>query len=72
MIIFLLFTLLVIEDDGQLYTWGRGFAGASDTHVPQCVYTELSFSQAALGWNHALLLSGIAYSNDNDDVHIYT
>lgn len=41
-------------------------------HVPQCVHTDLSFSQAALGWNHALLLTGIANSYDNDDVHIYT
>lgn len=49
-----------LSDDGRLYTWGRGFSGASDTHVPQCVYTDLSFSQAALGWNHALLLTADA------------
>ncbi|CDP00277.1 unnamed protein product [Coffea canephora] len=44
--------------EGQLYTWGRGFGGASDVHIPQCVTTCLSFSTAALGWNHALLLTG--------------
>ncbi|KAL3501323.1 hypothetical protein ACH5RR_035772 [Cinchona calisaya] len=44
--------------EGRLYTWGRGFNGASDMHVPWSVNTYLSFSHAALGWNHALLLSG--------------
>lgn len=49
-----------LSDNGRLYTWGRGFGGASDTHVPECFYTDLSFSQAALGWNHALLLTADA------------
>ncbi|GAB2297260.1 hypothetical protein Dimus_031370 [Dionaea muscipula] len=44
--------------DGQLYTWGRDFNGTSDASLPWCLRSSLSFKQAALGWNHALLLTG--------------
>lgn len=44
--------------NGQLYTWGRGFGGCSDCHQPQVLPSLLRFSQIALGWNHALLVSG--------------
>ncbi|CAL1413792.1 unnamed protein product [Linum trigynum] len=43
--------------DGKLYTWGRGFSGSPDINVPSCTLPSLSFSQVALGWNHALLLT---------------
>ncbi|GAB4839939.1 hypothetical protein Ancab_020649 [Ancistrocladus abbreviatus] len=44
--------------DGQLYTWGRGFSGSSDASLPQHLPSSLSFTQAAVGWNHALVLTG--------------
>ncbi|KAA8529475.1 hypothetical protein F0562_033726 [Nyssa sinensis] len=44
-----------LSADGNLYTWGRGFSGSSDAYYPQCLTSSLSFTQAALGWNHALL-----------------
>ncbi|XP_068643656.1 ultraviolet-B receptor UVR8 [Aristolochia californica] len=44
-------------DNGYLYTWGRGFSGSSDVHIPQHLFTPLKFSQVAVGWNHALLLT---------------
>ncbi|CAL5428890.1 unnamed protein product [Camellia sinensis] len=47
-----------LSADGHLYTWGRGFNGSSDAYTPQCLSSSLSFIQAALGWNHALLLTG--------------
>ncbi|GLT98353.1 hypothetical protein SLE2022_158620 [Rubroshorea leprosula] len=47
-----------ISADGQLYTWGRGFGGTSDSHCPQLVPSSLCCSEASLGWNHALVLSG--------------
>ncbi|KAL9263480.1 Ultraviolet-B receptor UVR8-like protein [Drosera capensis] len=44
--------------DGQLYTWGRGYSGkTSDASLPCQLKSSLSFKQAALGWNHALLLT---------------
>ncbi|CAA3024809.1 Hypothetical predicted protein [Olea europaea subsp. europaea] len=42
---------------GHLYTWGRGFHGASDSYIPHCIPADLSFNQVALGWNHALVLT---------------
>ncbi|XP_019051441.1 PREDICTED: ultraviolet-B receptor UVR8 isoform X1 [Nelumbo nucifera] len=47
-----------LSANGQLYTWGRGFGGTSDIHLPQTLPSPLRFSQVALGWNHALLLTG--------------
>ncbi|GMH15329.1 hypothetical protein Nepgr_017170 [Nepenthes gracilis] len=44
--------------DGKLYTWGRTFNGTSDVPFPQRFPSSLSFTQAALGWNHALLTTG--------------
>ncbi|XP_077245339.1 regulator of chromosome condensation (RCC1) family protein [Tasmannia lanceolata] len=41
----------------QLYTWGRGFSGFSDYYHPQLLPSPEKFSQVALGWNHALLLT---------------
>ncbi|KAL9365506.1 hypothetical protein Peur_043379 [Populus x canadensis] len=44
--------------NGHLYTWGRGFAGASDANFPQLSPSSMGCTKAALGWNHCLLLSG--------------
>ncbi|CAK9137071.1 unnamed protein product [Ilex paraguariensis] len=46
-----------LSANGQLYTWGRGFSGSSDVYHPHGVTASLSFTQAALGWNHALTLA---------------
>ncbi|XAR65146.1 hypothetical protein NMG60_11009150 [Bertholletia excelsa] len=47
-----------LSADGCLYTWGRGFSSNSDAYIPQCLSSSLSSIQVALGWNHALLLTG--------------
>lgn len=47
-----------LSADGHLYTWGRGFNRHSDTTTPQCLPSSLHFTQVALGWNHALVLTG--------------
>ncbi|KAK9119442.1 hypothetical protein Scep_017535 [Stephania cephalantha] len=47
----------VLTVDGHLYTWGRGFNGASDANLPRLLPSRLKFTQVALGWNHALLLT---------------
>ncbi|XP_057493667.1 ultraviolet-B receptor UVR8 isoform X1 [Actinidia eriantha] len=47
-----------LSADGRLYTWGRGYTSRSDAYNPQLLGSSLSFVQAALGWNHALLLTG--------------
>ncbi|XP_059648896.1 ultraviolet-B receptor UVR8 [Cornus florida] len=47
-----------LSADGNLYIWGRGFSGTSNDYYPQCLTSSLSFTQAALGWNHALGLTG--------------
>ncbi|KAL8161536.1 hypothetical protein V2J09_013025 [Rumex salicifolius] len=47
-----------ISANGKLYTWGRGFNGTADSCLPSRLSSPLSFTQAALGWNHALLLTG--------------
>ncbi|XP_031100037.1 ultraviolet-B receptor UVR8 isoform X1 [Ipomoea triloba] len=44
--------------DGHLYTWGRSFGSDSDMYTPRCVTVRSSFCSAALGWNHALALTG--------------
>lgn len=44
--------------DGHLYTWGKGFSKMSDSYIPQRLSSSLCFLKAALGWNHALLLTG--------------
>nr|GMN70765.1 hypothetical protein TIFTF001_055872 [Ficus carica]GMN70769.1 hypothetical protein TIFTF001_055874 [Ficus carica] len=44
--------------DGHLYTWGRGFLENSDARCPVHLPTSFRFTNAALGWNHALLLTG--------------
>ncbi|XP_038704342.1 ultraviolet-B receptor UVR8 isoform X5 [Tripterygium wilfordii] len=44
--------------DGHLYTWGRGFSGTSDTCFPQRVPSAFPFTKVAVGWNHALVLTG--------------
>ncbi|KAH6769551.1 Regulator of chromosome condensation family protein [Perilla frutescens var. hirtella] len=48
-----------LSGDGSLYTWGRGFSGAPDAYIP-CHFDAAAFpiSDVALGWNHALLLTG--------------
>lgn len=45
--------------NGHLYTWGKGFDNTPDVHCPQCLPSSSQFSKVALGWNHALLLTGI-------------
>ncbi|XP_074274522.1 ultraviolet-B receptor UVR8 isoform X2 [Silene latifolia] len=47
-----------ISADGNLYTWGRSFSSHSNIYVPELLSSSLSFKEAALGWNHALLLTG--------------
>lgn len=47
-----------LSDDGHLYTWGRGFPGNSDARCPVHLPTSFRVTNAALGWNHALLLTG--------------
>ncbi|KAH9773694.1 hypothetical protein KPL71_013401 [Citrus sinensis] len=47
-----------LSAEGHLYTWGRGFNSTSDVNCPQSLPSSLSFSQAALGWNHVLVLTG--------------
>ncbi|KAL2904413.1 Ultraviolet-B receptor UVR8 [Bienertia sinuspersici] len=46
-----------LSADGCLYTWGRGFSSNSNTCIPQSLPSTLYFKQAALGWNHALILT---------------
>ncbi|KAF5443253.1 hypothetical protein F2P56_035825 [Juglans regia] len=46
--------------DGHLYNWGRGFSGSPDSHFPQFSSSSFMFTRAALGWNHALALTGDA------------
>lgn len=53
----MIFTFLLA--DGHLFTWGRGFVGTQDVCYPNRVISPFSFMQAALGWNHALVLTGI-------------
>lgn len=47
-----------ISLNGNLYVWGRAFCGAPDVYRPRRVTADLYFSQVALGWNHALVLTG--------------
>ncbi|XP_021731124.1 ultraviolet-B receptor UVR8 isoform X1 [Chenopodium quinoa] len=46
-----------LSGSGRLYTWGRSFSSSSNVCIPQSVCSSLSFEQAALGWNHALVLT---------------
>ncbi|XP_058105993.1 ultraviolet-B receptor UVR8 isoform X4 [Magnolia sinica] len=48
---------VALSANGNLYIWGRGFGGASDAYCPQLLPSPLKFSQVAVGWNHALLLT---------------
>ncbi|XP_009801857.1 ultraviolet-B receptor UVR8 isoform X1 [Nicotiana sylvestris] len=47
-----------ISLNGHLYIWGRAFCGASDVYRPCRVTADLPLIQVALGWNHALVLTG--------------
>ncbi|KAK3026649.1 hypothetical protein RJ639_040676 [Escallonia herrerae] len=47
-----------LSADGHLYIWGRGFGSTTDVYCPHRASASLTFTQAALGWNHALLLTG--------------
>ncbi|KAF5443254.1 hypothetical protein F2P56_035825 [Juglans regia] len=53
-------SLVLLEVDGHLYNWGRGFSGSPDSHFPQFSSSSFMFTRAALGWNHALALTGDA------------
>lgn len=44
---------------GELYLWGRAFSGRLNYNLPLKLPTHLKFSQVALGWNHALVLTGM-------------
>ncbi|XP_015894882.2 ultraviolet-B receptor UVR8 isoform X1 [Ziziphus jujuba] len=46
-----------LSTDGRLYTWGKGFNGTTNAFCPVCVPESLCFTEVALGWNHALLLT---------------
>ncbi|XP_024193985.1 ultraviolet-B receptor UVR8 isoform X1 [Rosa chinensis] len=46
-----------LSADGHMYTWGKGFGGTSSAHSPQSLPKSLWFTKAAVGWNHALLLT---------------
>lgn len=50
--------ILVSLVDGHVYTWGRGFKGFEDAHVPRCLNSSFNFIKVALGWNHALAMTG--------------
>ncbi|KAJ0864666.1 putative regulator of chromosome condensation 1/beta-lactamase-inhibitor protein II [Helianthus annuus] len=50
-----------LSSDAHLYTSGRGFGGTPDMCSPNRVISRYSFKQAALGWNHALLLTDEGY-----------
>lgn len=58
----ILFVCLFVcfQVDGHLYVWGRSFHGAPDVYRPHRVTADLVFSQVALGWNHALVLTGMS------------
>lgn len=47
-----------LDESGQLYIWGRALVGEHDNDQPQAAFPSLSISQVALGWHHALVLSG--------------
>ncbi|KAK7368131.1 hypothetical protein VNO80_10153 [Phaseolus coccineus] len=47
-----------VSVDGHVFTWGRGFKGFEDAHVPHCLSSSLKFIKVALGWNHALAMTG--------------
>lgn len=49
---------LHIPESDQLYIWGRALVGEHDDDQPRAVFSSLSISQVALGWHHALVLSG--------------
>ncbi|CAJ1931681.1 unnamed protein product [Sphenostylis stenocarpa] len=46
-----------VSVDGHAYTWGRGFKGFEDAHLPHCLNSSLNFIKVTLGWNHALAMS---------------
>lgn len=47
-----------LDESGQLYIWGRALVGENDDDQPLAAFPSLSISQVALGWHHALVLSG--------------
>ncbi|CAM0883362.1 unnamed protein product [Alopecurus aequalis] len=47
-----------LDESGQLYIWGRALVGEHDDDQPHAAFPSLSISQVALGWHHALVLSG--------------
>lgn len=49
---------LNVTESGQLHIWGRALVGEHDDDQPRAVFPSLSISQVALGWHHALVLSG--------------
>uniref|UniRef100_A0A453FNY8 Ultraviolet-B receptor UVR8 n=1 Tax=Aegilops tauschii subsp. strangulata TaxID=200361 RepID=A0A453FNY8_AEGTS len=49
---------LNVTESGQLHIWGRALVGEHDDDQPRAAFPSLSISQVALGWHHALVLSG--------------
>uniref|UniRef100_A0A453FNY1 Uncharacterized protein n=1 Tax=Aegilops tauschii subsp. strangulata TaxID=200361 RepID=A0A453FNY1_AEGTS len=47
-----------LDESGQLHIWGRALVGEHDDDQPRAAFPSLSISQVALGWHHALVLSG--------------
>lgn len=47
-----------LDESGQLYLWGRALVGERDDDQPRAAFPSMNISQVALGWHHALVLSG--------------
>lgn len=48
---------VALSADSQLYIWGKKFDGASDVQRPKLIHSSFRVTEAALGWNHVLVLS---------------
>ncbi|WVZ68609.1 hypothetical protein U9M48_017530 [Paspalum notatum var. saurae] len=51
-----------LDESGHLYIWGRALIGEQDDDQPREALSSLCISQVALGWHHALVLSGELYT----------
>jgi len=51
-----------VTESGHLYFWGRALIGEDDDDQPRRILPSSSVSQVALGWHHALVLSGACVS----------
>ncbi|KAJ1285675.1 hypothetical protein BS78_03G295300 [Paspalum vaginatum] len=55
-------SLILLKESGHLYIWGRALIGEQDDDQPREALPSLRVSQVALGWHHALVLSGELYN----------